>query len=337
MHSLKILIIKNSDIHYNHNMARSERNKTLTLEEIEKEGLLKKTLINIHMNRDISDIENKVVLANIFDIAKYLPCAFVDILILDPPYNLSKNFGVIDFKKSNIDEYTKYVDDFLSAIIHTLTDTASIYICGDWYSSTSLYLVANKYFYIHNRITWQREKGRGSKHNWKNAHEDIWFCTKSKNYTFNVEKVKTRKKVIAPYKENGKPKDWQETEEGNFRDTHPSNFWGDITIPYWSMAENTEHPTQKPEKLIAKLILASSNEGDFVFDPFVGSGTSCVVAKKLNRKYLGVDMDEKYVCLAQKRLDTIQDNTIQGYSEGVFWERNTLVSQKKKNREGLLW
>ena len=113
--------------------------------------------------------------------------------------------------------------------------------------------------------------------------EDIWFATLSNKYTFNVDDVKIRRKVIAPYRIEGKPKDWTETEDGNFRDTCPSNFWDDISVPYWSMSENTAHPTQKPEKLIAKLILASSNADDFIFDPFLGSGTTSVVAKKLGR------------------------------------------------------
>lgn len=88
-----------------------------------------------------------------------------------------------------------------------------------------------------------------------------------------------RRKVIAPYKVDGKPKDWEETPEGNYRNTYPSNFWDDISIPYWSMPENTAHPTQKPEKLLAKLILASSNTDDIILDPFLGSGTTSVVAK----------------------------------------------------------
>lgn len=317
-------------------MAKSERNKTLTLEAHEQAVLLDTVMSDISANKKVQELENKIILGDIFDVVKYLPSNFVDLLILDPPYNLSKNFGKVGFKKSHLDEYSNYVDSFLSVMVHTLKETASIYICGDWYSSTSLHLVADKYFNIQNRITWQREKGRGAKTNWKNAHEDIWFCTKSNEFTFNVDSVKTRKKVVAPYKEEGKPKDWMETKNGNFRDTHPSNFWDDITIPYWSMPENTEHPTQKPEKLIAKLILASSNEHDVVFDPFVGSGTSCVIAKKLGRKYLGIDIDEKYVCITQKRLNGIRDNDIQGYSDGVFWERNTLHhQQKRKSEDGL--
>jgi site-specific DNA-methyltransferase (adenine-specific) len=185
---------------------------------------------------------------------------------------------------------------------------------------------------IINRITWQREKGRGASKNWKNGMEDIWFAVKNpKDYYFNVESVKQKRKVIAPYKENGKPKDWIESEEGNFRITYPSNFWDDISIPFWSMPENTDHPTQKPEKLYAKLVLASSKEGDFVFDPFLGSGTSAVVAKKLNRKYLGVEINEEYCMFAVKRLKMADsDMSIQGYTDGFFWERNSLNMQMKK-------
>jgi site-specific DNA-methyltransferase (adenine-specific) len=161
--------------------------------------------------------------------------------------------------------------------------------------------------------------------------EDIWFGVKNKNdYYFDVESVKMKRKVLAPYKVDGKPKDWEETEDGNFRLTYPSNFWDDISIPYWSMPENTDHPTQKPEKLIAKLILASCPVDGIVFDPFLGSGTSSVAAKKLNRKYVGVDMNEEYCIWAEKRLENAdKDSSIQGYVDGVFWERNSLNIQQK--------
>ena len=161
--------------------------------------------------------------------------------------------------------------------------------------------------------------------------EDIWFATKSKNYTFNVEDVKIRRKVVAPYKVEGKPKDWEETEQGNFRNTYPSNFWDDISIPYWSMPENTAHPTQKPEKLLAKIILASSNKGDVVLDPFLGSGSTSVTAKKLGRQYIGIETNEQYCVWAEKRLEMAEaDCSIQGYTDGVFWERNTKSLQKRK-------
>ncbi|MCX5782946.1 MAG: site-specific DNA-methyltransferase, partial [Elusimicrobia bacterium] len=180
----------------------------------------------------------------------------------------------------------------------------------------------------------EREKGRGAKSNWKNCSEDIWFCTMSDKYYFNVDAVKMKRKVLAPYKDkSGKPKDWRDTENGKYRITHPSNIWTDITIPFWSMPENTKHPTQKPEKLAAKIILASSKPGDMVFDPFLGSGTTSVVAKKLDRRYLGIEIDELYAALAEKRLEMADtDKEIQGYADEVFWERNTLNEQTNGNR-----
>jgi site-specific DNA-methyltransferase (adenine-specific) len=209
-------------------------------------------------------------------------------------------------------------------------------------SSTAIHRIAAKYFKVRNRITWEREKGRGQSAGWKNCSEDIWFCTLSDSYVFNVDRVKLNRRVIAPYTHSsGEPKDWEREEGGDFRLTYPSNIWTDITVPYWSMRENTEHPTQKPEKLLAKIILASSNEGDLVFDPFLGSGTTSVVAKKLGRRYVGIEIDEKYCCLAQKRLDMAEhDARIQGYENGVFWERNSLTCAKRnsgrKNKQGRL-
>ena len=224
------------------------------------------------------------------------------------------------------------LEEIITNLKPLLKSTASVYICGDWHTSASIFEVASRHFIVRNRITWEREKGRGAKTNWKNSSEDIWFCTESDEYTFNVEAVKLRRKVLAPYTDNkGNPKDWEVTEKGKFRDTHPSNLWTDITIPFWSMPENTDHPTQKCEKLIARLILASTNPGDMVLDPFMGSGTTSVVAKKLGRQYLGIDIDEEYCLLAERRLELAdEDKSVQGYSDGVFWERNTSKEQTKK-------
>ena len=270
----------------------------------------------------------------LFEVLDFLPDSFVDLLFIDPPYNLHKKFNLTNFKEMNDNEYEEWIDSWLSKIIRLLKANASIYICSDWKSSNAVYKIAKKYFKIQNRITWEREKGRGAKSNWKNCTEDIWFCTVSDNYTFNLDDIKIKRKVIAPYRtKDGKPKDWQENGKDNFRITHPSNIWTDITVPFWSMPENTEHPTQKPEKLLAKIILASSNKGDFVFDPFAGSGTTLVTAKKLGRDFSGIELDEYYCCLAAKRLEIAdKDQAIQGYSDGVFWERNTFqIAKNGKN------
>jgi site-specific DNA-methyltransferase (adenine-specific) len=310
------------------NQTRATQNRSLVLTDTDRVRLRSRLL----SPEQLSDFPVGTIKADCLAIAPLLPDRFVDLLILDPPYNLTKAFKDFKFSRRAVDEYTDWLNQVVTTLKPVLKSTASIYICGDWWSSASIFAVASGHFVIRNRITWEREKGRGAKTNWKNTSEDIWFCTCSNTYTFNVESVKLRRRVMAPYRtEAGNPKDWQASETGNFRDTHPSNLWTDITIPFWSMPENTEHPTQKSEKLIAKLILASSNPGDFVLDPFVGSGTSLVVAKKLGRRYLGIDFNEEYCLLTERRLELAEESqTIQGFSDGVFWERNTLSMQKLK-------
>lgn len=308
---------------------RAPLNRTLTLSN-EDRNILIPRLKRIHSAVKLEDIENNTINQDLYDVLPYLPEAFVDLMFIDPPYNLSKSFNNLDFKQMSITEYARWANEWLSRLVKVLKPDASIYICGDWQSSAAIHQVAEKYFNIRNRITWEREKGRGAKRNWKNCSEDIFFCTVSDHYTFNVDEVMLKRRVLAPYTHsNGEPKDWQRTDNnGGFRLTYPSNIWTDITVPYWSMPENTEHPTQKPEKLLAKIILASSNEGDMVFDPFLGSGTTSVVAKKLRRRYIGIEVDETYCCLAEKRLIMADSDTaIQGYTNGVFWERNTMAYQ----------
>lgn len=307
------------------------RNRTLTLTDDDKKKF-SLNLISLKEKTTVSQITNKTINQDLFSILDLLPDNFVDLLFIDPPYNLTKTFNSNTFKEMHTQDYVDWIDSWLSKLIRTLKKTASIYICGDYRSSGAIQQVGEKYFKVRNRIVWEREKGRGAKKNWKNNTEDIWYFTVSDDYVFNLDAVKIKKKVLAPYRVNGQPKDWEESDNGNYRLTHPSNIWTDLTVPFWSMPENTEHPTQKPEKLLAKIILASSNEGDFVLDPFLGSGTTSVVAKKLNRKYLGIELDNTFACLAEKRLSIAEeDKSIQGYSDGVFWERNSLQEQAKKN------
>lgn len=317
---------------------KAERNKTIDITVEEGKTYLDRC-ITVSQKAEVSSILDKTILGDTFSVLPLLPEKFVDLLIVDPPYNLDKDFNGKKFKKTTDDAYEEYTEAWIKQVLPVLKDNATIYVCCDWQSSPTIGKVLKKYFVIQNRITWQREKGRGALSNWKNGMEDIWFATASKQYTFNVEDVKIRRKVIAPYKVDGKPKDWEETENGNFRNTYPSNFWDDISVPYWSMPENTAHPTQKPEKLLAKLILASSNENDVILDPFLGSGSTSVTAKKLNRHYVGIEQNEQYCVWAEKRLEMAEsDKTIQGYTDGVFWERNTNALQKKsKNPQLSLW
>ena len=147
-------------------------------------------------------------------------------MIVDPPYNIDKNFHGNKFSRVSNESYERYTEKWLKECLPLLKDNATVYVCCDWKSSPIIGNVLSKYLHVQNRITWQREKGRGAK--------------------------------------------------------------------------STAHPTQKPEKLLAKLILASSNVGDIVFDPFLGSGTTSVTAKKLNRHFIGIEQNEQYCVWAEK-------------------------------------
>ncbi|MCX7944079.1 MAG: site-specific DNA-methyltransferase [Deltaproteobacteria bacterium] len=313
------------------NNCRISRNRTIRL-SAEELNYYKKRLIKLTKPTDVENIINKTINQDVFEAIGYLPPSFVDLAFVDPPYNLSKKFNTTTFKEMGHEAYEKWLELWIPKIRRLLKPHASIYICGDWRSSSAIFNVAKKYFKIHNRITFEREKGRGSKRNWKNCSEDIWFCSLSNDYYFNADAVKVKRRVIAPYRdETGNPKDWEECVDGNYRITYASNIWTDITIPFWSMPENTEHPTQKPEKLLAKIILANTKPNDVVFDPFLGSGTTSVVAKKLGRRFVGIEVDEYYCCLAEKRLEMAEkDKSIQGYSDGVFWDRNLFNEQARK-------
>lgn len=305
-------------------MNKSPKNKTIDTEINAGREYLDRCLRIGDVKEPVRDLSDTIICADMFATCKFIPAGSADLMIVDPPYNLTKDYSGESFRKMKPEEYEEYTREWLDATSHVLKENGSVYVCCDWESSLIIGKLLSEYYTVRNRITWQREKGRGSGSNWKNSMEDIWFATKSDDYTFNIDDVKIRRKVIAPYRNEGEPKDWEETENGKYRDTHPSNFWDDITVPFWSMAENTAHPAQKPEKLMAKLILASSAEGDLVFDPFAGSGSACVTAKKLGRRFIGIEKNERYCVWAQQRLEMAEkERTIQGYEDGVFWERNS--------------
>ncbi len=312
------------------NKIRAQKNRTLTVGEHEVPKLRKGILSPAELDGSTGILENSLINGDMMEALEKIPDGFADLIIIDPPYNLSKNFNGLSFNAMKTEEYDAYLESWLPLVCSKLKDNGSLYLCGDWKCTASLQRALERQLTVINRITWQREKGRGAKSNWKNGMEDIWFAVKDpKNYYFDVESVKVKRRVIAPYREKGQAKDWEQEEGGKFRLTYPSNFWDDISIPFWSMPENTDHPTQKSEKLYAKLILASSRPGDMVLDPFAGSGTAAVVAKKLGRRYCAIEFNEEYCLYGAKRLALADENrTIQGYADGVFWERNSLHFQK---------
>ncbi len=271
----------------------------------------------------LEDATDAVFLGDVAEIGPLLPPRSVDVLIADPPYDLPKNFDGERFSPMGHEAYLEYTRAWLGAIAASLKPDASIYICSDWRSSSAVHLALAERFTVRNRITWKRDKGRSSSSNWKNASEDVWFATVGNDYRFNPDAVKLRKKIVAPYHKDGAPKDWTEDATGRWRLTGASNLWDDLTVPFWSMPENTDHPTQKPEKLVARLLLASSVAGNLVLDPFLGSGTTAVAAKKLGRHFCGIERSAAYCALALRRLElAAADTRIQGFDGTSFADRN---------------
>lgn len=245
-----------------------------------------------------------------------LPEASFDLIFADPPYfGREKDFGE-GTNKMSLDEYAVWSEQWIKQAMRLLKPQGSMYVCCDWRFAGLLQNILSKYLTIKNRITWLREKGRGGRRNWKEDMEDIWFAVKGEKYTFNLDAVKLRKPIVAPYRDgNKRPKDWNENAGEPYRYTCPPNIWLDAVVPFWSMPEDTSHPAQKPEKLVERIVLASSNPGDKVFDPFMGSGTTAVASKRLGRSFTGFELNGEYVRLALKRLDMLKNGPLKAKKE----------------------
>ena len=196
-----------------HMRKRAPRNQTLSCTD-EESVRFSRDIMRLDTAVSPQDLERRLVAGNILEIAKFLPSEFVDLLILDPPYNLSKNFNGNSFRRKEDDEYRSWFEEIVDLLIPMMKPNATLYVCSDWRTSTLVFPILESKLHIRNRITWEREKGRGAKMNWKNNTEDIWFCTKSERYYFDVEAVKLKRKVLAPYKIKGEPKDWRQEKEG---------------------------------------------------------------------------------------------------------------------------
>ena len=196
-------------------MAKAPRNRTLTLTEKERADYKTRLLSESDLSFGIDTI-NKVINADTKKALPFIPDLFADLIIIDPPYNLTKDFHGTTFSARTEQAYIDYLRGWMPDVVAKLKPTGSLYLCGDWRSTSALQQVLSEHLHIINRITWQREKGRGAANNWKNGMEDIWFAVKDpKHYYFNVENVKLRRKVIAPYKTDNQPKDWEDTPSGN--------------------------------------------------------------------------------------------------------------------------
>ena len=148
-------------------MVRAPRNRTIALSERERDSY-KHKLLKVKSPVHLGKILNRVINQDVFEVVDRLPSKFVDLLFIDPPYNLFKTFNTRSFMQMSVYHYMEWMEGWLQKMVRLLKPTSSIYICGDWRSSAAIHLIGEKYFKVRNRIIFEREKGRGAKRNWKN-------------------------------------------------------------------------------------------------------------------------------------------------------------------------
>ena len=179
---------------------RAGRNRTITLTDEERSRLRERLLTIDDQNRSIEGLDSTIN-SDLLTALPHLPDQFADLIIIDPPYNLTKNFGGKVFNERKDDAYEEYLMTWFPQVCRKLKPNGSLYMCGDWKCTSALQRVIERELTILNRITWQREKGRGAKANWKNGMEDIWFAVKNPDdYYFDLEAVKIKRRVISPYR-----------------------------------------------------------------------------------------------------------------------------------------
>jgi len=214
----------------------------------------------------------------------------VDLIAIDPPYE-------IFFEKNEWDKKILDWDILCNEYFRILKPTGNLIVFQGWSNVSETKSILEKKFKLKNWIIWDRIKGRGAKTNVVSTREDILWFSKTKNYTYNKIYSNIKKKTAGLGNKNGQA------------NRALSNVWTDISpIVPWS-AERVSHPTQKPLQIMERIITIWSNENDVVLDCFMGSGTTGVAAINTNRKFIGIEQDEKYFKIAKDRIQSAQ-NTI---------------------------
>jgi site-specific DNA-methyltransferase (adenine-specific) len=242
-----------------------------------------------------------------------LPGESVDLIFADPPYNIKKaEWDTFESQQ----EYVNWSLKWIEQAARVLKPTGTLYICGFSEILADLKLPASRFFRGCRWLVWHYKNKANLGADWGRSHESILHFRKNRPFTFNVDEVRipygshTLKYPEHPQAETSqygkgrsdKDRMWQPHPDG----AKPRDV---IEIPTTcnGMHEKTPHPTQKPEELLRKIILASSNPGDLVVDPFLGSGTTVVAAEQLKRKWKGCDINLEYCRWAARRIELAED------------------------------
>lgn len=212
----------------------------------------------------------------------------IDLIVADPPYNLNKDYGNKSDTKT-FDEYIQFTEDWTGEAKRVLKPTGTIYVFMGFRFISYLYQILEKKqkLNFNNWICWYYTQGIGKKKGFSPRHDDILMFTKTDKFTFNLDAIRVPQKFYRSV--------------NNMRGANPGDVW-EFSHIHYCQDNRQNHPTQKPEGLIERMVLASSNEGDFVLDPFSGSGTTLRVCQQLNRKCVGFEINPAYVLMTEERL-----------------------------------
>ena len=232
---------------------------------------------------------NYFIVGDAIDELKKMSSDSIDLIATDPPYNLGKDYGnSIDYKGWH--EYELFTEQWLTEAVRVLKPTGSIYIfMGVRFISKLFSLLEAKGLLFNGWVIWHYTQGMGRKRGFSPRHEDILYFTRSNDFTFNLDSVRVPQKYFR--------------ERNNMNGANPSDVW-QFSHVHYSNPERQPHPTQKPLAVMERIIKASSNEGDIILDPFVGSGTTCLAAHSLKRRWIGIDTNPEYIKLSEKRIKT---------------------------------
>lgn len=262
---------------------------------------------------------------------KSLESASVDLVFADPPYNIKKaDWDTFESQEIYIDWSMQWIKE----AARVLKPTGTLYICGFSEILADLKHPASKYFHSCRWIVWHYKNKANLGDDWGRSHESILHLRKSKNFTFNVDEVRipygehTLKYPSHPQAETsqygGNGKNGNHIWIPNPLGAKPKDVL-EIPTTCNGMHEKTPHPTQKPEELLRKIILASSMTDDVILDPFCGSGTTVVCAEQLKRKWKACDISTEYLGWAADRLELVEDWSIEQ------WVRYDFENLKRRN------
>lgn len=217
-----------------------------------------------------------------------IPAESVDLIIADPPYNLGKDYGNASDSQQR-DDYLRFTTEWLTEAVRILSPTGSLYVFMGFRYISRLFVMLEDDFRLrfNGWISWHYTQGMGRTKGFSPRHDDILYFSKSENYTFNLDDVRVPQKYYRS--------------RNNMRGANPGDVW-EFSHVHYCQDSRTGHPTQKPEGLIERIILASSNVNDLVVDPFAGSGTTLRVCQQTERRSLGIEVNIDYCNLIEARL-----------------------------------